>query len=415
MPANSQEEQLEGVVRELGEVKSTLTKQQTELKDAHREVMGAVAKGLPLAKEERDNIDKALAKANETGTAVQELAQKMDAMQKSIKEGLSAKGPMTLRGALQKALDDHPTKEVNTLLAKREVRNMRLVLKDVDAAAIAGIRPNPYVDTLVSMERQPLRVRNLLNVVPVTTDSVRYGQQSVRTNNAAIVAEKAAKPYSTYAWINKTASVEVIAHLSKLTMQAIADAPRLVAEIEGEMRFGLALAEEEELLNGDGTTGHLDGLIENATPYSAVSGLTMANVLSPIDKLRVAILQIHLAYAAPDAHVMNPVDVANVELLRRDPDKGGGYLFGNPDTDTGVLRLWRLPVVETPSMGVGAFLTGAFKYAATLYQREGVTALISTENDDDFEKNLATMRVEERLGLAVKRAYALVYGATAGS
>jgi HK97 family phage major capsid protein len=415
MPANSVEEQLETVVKELGTVKTDLTKQQTELKGAHTQVMDAIAKGLPLDKESRENIDKALSKANETGGAVAELAQKMDAMQKSLKEGLTAAKPVTLRTALQKSLDEHTTKDVNTALAKREIRSLRLVVKDVDAAAIAGIRPSPYQDSLVSMERQPLRVRNLLNVVPITTDSVRYGRQSVRTNMAAIVAEKAPKPYSTYAWENQTATVEVIAHLAKLTLQAIADAPRLVAEIEGEMRFGLALAEEDELLNGDGTTGHLDGLIENATPYSPPAGVTMTNVLGPIDKLRLAILQIHLAYAAPDAHVLNPVDVANIELLRRDPDKGGGYLFGNPDTDTGVLRLWRLPVVESPSMGVGEFLTGAFKYAATLYQREGVTALISTENEDDFEKNLATMRVEERLGLAVKRPYALVYGATAGS
>lgn len=415
MPANTQEEQLEGVVKELGEVKATLTKQQTELKTAHTEVMQAVQKGLPLAKEAQDNIDKALTKANETGAAVQELAQKMDGLQKSLKDGLSAnKGPITMRQALQKSLEeDHKGK--NELLAKREIRSLRLVLKDIDSAAIAGIRPNPYQDTLVGMERQPLRVRNLLNVVPITTDSVRYGQQTVRTNNAAIVAEKGQKPYSNYAWGNRTATVEVIAHLAKLTLQAIADAPRLVAEIEAEMRFGLALAEEDELLNGDGTTGHLDGLIANATPYSPPAGMTMTNVLSPVDKLRIAILQIHLAYAAPDAHVMHPIDIANIELLRRDPDKGGGYLFGNPDSADGILRLWRLPVVESPSMDVGEFLTGAFKYAASLYQREGVTALISTENENDFELNLATMRVEERLGLAVKRPYALVHGAAAGS
>lgn len=414
MADNKQEEQLEGIVKDLQTVKTDLTKQQTELKAAHTQVMDTVSKGLPLDKESKDNIDKAVVKANETGTAVQELAQKMDTMQKAIKDGMPGARPLTVRQALQKSLDeDHKGK--NELLSKREIRSMRLVVKDVDSTAIAGIRPNPYLDSLVSLERQPLRIRNLLNVVPIQTDSVRYGKQTTRTNMAKIVAEKVAKPYSTYAWVNATANVEVIAHLAKLTLQAIADAPRLVAEIEAEMRFGLALAEEDELLNGDGTTGHLSGLIDNATAYARPAGVTASNILSPIDKLRIAILQIHLAYAAPDAHVMNPVDIANVELLRRDPDKGGGYLFGNPDSGDGIFRLWRLPVVESPSMDVGSFLTGAFKYAATLYQREGVTALISTENDDDFEKNLATMRVEERLGLAVKRPYALVYGAAAGS
>ena len=409
------DEELKQVVKELGEVKGSLTKQQTELKEAHRQVMDAVTKGLPLDKDSKENIDKALTKANETGAAVQELAQKMDDMQKSVKEGLSHKGPVTLRDSIMKAAEG--SKESLEKLSKRDGRSsLRLVMKDIDSTAVAGMRPNPMIDTMVNLERQPLRVRNLLNIVPVMTDSIRYGRQSVRTNAAAIVAEKAAKPYSTYAWVNETATVEVIAHLSKMTLQAIADVPRLVGEIEGEMRFGLALAEEDELLNGDGTTGHLDGLLENATPYAVPAGVITGNILGPVDRLRIAILQVHLAYAAPDAHVLHPIDITNIELTRRDPDKGGGYLFGNPDSADGILRLWRLPVVESNSMVVGNFLSGAFKYSATLYQREGVTALISTENEDDFEKNLATMRVEERLGLAVKRPYGLVHGVfTAGS
>ena len=61
-------------------------------------------------------------------------------------------------------------------------------------------------------------------------------------------------------------------------------------------------------------------------------------------------------------------------------------------------------------MPVGDFLTGAFKYAASLYDRSGVSVLISTENDTDFEANKATMRCESRLGLAVRRPFALVTG-----
>ena len=117
----------------------------------------------------------------------------------------------------------------------------------------------------------------------------------------------------------------------------------------------------------------------------------------------------------PDGQILNPINMAELELMRRDPDKGGGYIFGNPDTDAGVARLWRLPVVETPAMDVGEYLVGAFKYAAHLYDRMGVSALISTENDDDFEKNKATMRVESRIGLGVKRPWALVKGKLDGT
>ncbi len=254
-------------------------------------------------------------------------------------------------------------------------------------------------------------MRSLLNVIPVQTDSVRYGVQNVRNNAAAVVAEGASKPYSNYAWTNATATVEVIAHLAKLTLQAIADAPRLVAEIEAEMRYGLALVEEGELLNGNGTTGHMSGLLHNATQYQVPVGTDTSLILNQVDRLRVAILQLHLAYVVPNGQVLNPIDMANIELIRRDAStKDGGYIFGNPDSQRSTKTLWNLPVVESVSMAVGNFLTGDFQAAASLYQREGVEVLISTENNVDFEQNLATMRCELREGLAVRRPYALVKG-----
>lgn len=397
---------LDSLTKDLGEATNKLRKEQDELKDAHRQVMDTIEKGVKLNPEVQQNIDKAIAKANESATAVNELMQKFDDLQKSQRKD----EPMTVRSAIQKALDGDFKDRYDALL-KGDSRTMRMVLKEITSASVGtGMKREPYIDSLVSMERQPLRIRNLLTVVPVQTDSVKYGQQTLRENAARIVEESTSKPYSNYKWEDRTATIETIAHLTKLTLQAIADAPRLVAEVESEMRFGLGMAEEDEILNGDGTSGHLDGLMNNATAYAVPAGMDATNVLTPVDRLRVAMLQIHLAYAIPDGHVLNPINVAEIDLLRRDPDQGGGYLFSRPDGDTGVARIWRLPVVESPSMVVNEFLTGAFKYSVHLYDRQGVTVAISTENDDDFETNRATMRVESRIGLGVRRPYGLVAG-----
>lgn len=401
--------QLEGLSKELGEAKTLLVKQQGELKEAHREVMDAASKLKPLEGVTKENIDKAIAAVNEQGTLVKELAQKIDELKKeTVERNVS---PVTIRGAVAKALET--SKDKYEALKTREGRTLRLELKEITTTQAGGLMALPYRDTLVSMERQTPRIRDLLTSIPVTSSSVEYAKQTVRTNAAAIVAEGAAKPYSQYEWGEGTASIVTIAHLAKLTLQAIADAPRLSAEVESEMRYGLAYTEDAELLNGDGTVGHISGLMDNATTYHVPTGVVANNILTPVDILRVAILQAHLALAAPDGHILNPIDVANIELLRRDVDKGGGYLFGSPDSGNPVMRLWRLPVIETAAMAPGDFLTGAFKYAASLYDRMGVQVLISTENEDDFARNKATMRCESRLGLGVRRPYALITGSFA--
>jgi HK97 family phage major capsid protein len=58
----------------------------------------------------------------------------------------------------------------------------------------------------------------------------------------------------------------------------------------------------------------------------------------------------------------------------------------------------------------GKFLTGAFQQGAQLFDREDANVVISTENVDDFEKNMISIRCEERAGLAVYRPEAFIYG-----
>ena len=47
---------------------------------------------------------------------------------------------------------------------------------------------------------------------------------------------------------------------------------------------------------------------------------------------------------------------------------------------------------------------------ALIFDREDANVVVSTENVDDFEKNLVSIRCEERLALAVKRPEAFVTG-----
>ena len=61
-------------------------------------------------------------------------------------------------------------------------------------------------------------------------------------------------------------------------------------------------------------------------------------------------------------------------------------------------------------MASGKFLTGAFQLGAQIFDRMDAVVEISTEDDQNFRKNLVTVLAEERLALAVYRPEAFVKG-----
>mgnify|MGYP002131943401 CR=1 FL=1 len=122
---------------------------------------------------------------------------------------------------------------------------------------------------------------------------------------------------------------------------------------------------------------------------------------------QIKVLQAQLARFPASGHVLHFIDWARIELTK---DSLGRYILANPAGLTGP-TLWGLPVVATEAAAFqGKFLTGAFNAGAQIFDREDANVVISTENADDFEKNMITIRCEERLALAVKRPEAFVYG-----
>ena len=73
-------------------------------------------------------------------------------------------------------------------------------------------------------------------------------------------------------------------------------------------------------------------------------------------------------------------------------------------------QLFGTPVVATAAMLQGKFLVGAFENGVTLYDRMKARVEISTEDSDNFRKNLVTILAEERLALGVKAPTAFVKG-----
>lgn len=271
-------------------------------------------------------------------------------------------------------------------------------------SASTSLIPGHRLETIVGPSDRRLTIRDLLPQGRTTSNMVEWPRETSFTNAARPVEETTAKPYSDLGFNMTSSPVRTIAHMFKASRQLLDDAPAMQAYIDRRGRYGLKWEEEFQLLKADGTNQNILGLIPQATPYAA--GFVTQDA-TPIDVLNQAASQ------AEDAEI----SVTGIVLNRRDwrrimgtKTADGSYI--SPDSPFGVTppRLWNLPVVATNAISPGKFLVGAFEEGAQIFDRMDVEVLISTENEDDFAKNMVSFRIEERLALAVFRPAAFIYG-----
>ena len=246
-----------------------------------------------------------------------------------------------------------------------------------------------------------------MDATPVS-NLIQYAKENVFTNSAGpqagnsptVAAENVTKNESDITFTLANAAVVTLAHFILASRQVLDDSPMLQSYINGRLVYGLALEEDDELLNGDGTVGQLDGLMHQATAYNRDQGGTK------LDWLRRAITQLQLSEYDAEAIVLNPSDWESIELTK---DSQGRYIIANPQSMIGP-TLWGLPVIATNTMTAANFLVLNGSMAAQIWDRQSASVELSREDSDNFRKNMVTLLAEERLALTVYRPSALIKG-----
>ena len=204
------------------------------------------------------------------------------------------------------------------------------------------------------------------------------------------------KPASDITIVPVTYPIATIAHIMYVHRNTLNDEPRLRGILDRDMIDGVKMAEDEQILWGDGVGENLTGLM-NTTGVQNYTGLASDQRSAQI---RRAATRAILAYFQPTGVVLHPFDWENIELEK---DLNGAYTVAVSVAVGGEKRVWRLAVTDSPAMQQGRALVGAFGTGAKLYDREEVNIQVSTENRDLFERNAYTLRAEERLGIVVDR------------
>jgi HK97 family phage major capsid protein len=267
-----------------------------------------------------------------------------------------------------------------------------------DAASGGDLIISDYRPGIIDLRFKRLVVADLIASGTTDSNSITYMKETTFTNAAATVAEGAAKPESTLVFDQISDLVQVIAHWLPVTEQMLEDVSAIRSYIDARLRLGVQLAEEDQLLNGDGTPPNISGILDRSGLATAVARGSDTNA-DAIFKQRTAIAT--TAFVDPTGVVINPTNWQTTVLAK---DANGQYYGAGPFAGMQTIQtLWGLPVSVTPSIAAGTALVGDYAGSAQVFRKGGIRVEATNSHSDFFVKNLQAIRAEERLALAVYR------------
>lgn len=270
----------------------------------------------------------------------------------------------------------------------------------IKAATDTVIAPTiPVVSQNVAEIKYNLGVRDLFSTEAISGNSYtffRMGATDLPSGFDGTTAQGAEKPqiHPTYTPVT-AALVKKAAHL-KETDELLNDAPYLESVVRGRGVYELQKAIEAYLVSTLLGTSGIDVTVN--------TGISFDNLL----KAKMAV-NANTGYDA-DAIIINPTDLQTL-LLTKDGGNSGQYLMGGPayapygnGAYGAYLPIWGMKVVATSAIASGTAIVGAFKACASIITKagEGFRVEVANQNEDDFVKNMVTVRIEERLLEAVR-------------
>jgi HK97 family phage major capsid protein len=290
---------------------------------------------------------------------------------------------------VQRSLDsiEHWADETATKIIETAKRSgvKALVSGSIDVPSMVSI-------DVAGLPGRPDRLINLIiDRKGVSGNEFEFLRQTVRTNNAAAVADSATKPTSVFTVAPINDRVRVIAHLSEpIPERLLADHAELKRWLVTEMVRGVLDALEGQIVNGDAVGENLRGILNTTGIGTSVFNTDIAV------SLRKGITAHQLLDEQVTAIVLHPSDAETLDLLREGTN-GAFLVFDAPGN---VLK--QIPRVVSRSVPAGTALLGDWR-EIRLVVREDVNLAADRSGPDLFDKNLVKVRAEGRFGIAVLR------------
>jgi HK97 family phage major capsid protein len=352
----------------------------------------------------KEDVEKAVSvKTSEMEKAITELR----------KKGYGDHKPKGFKTAVANALkENHDKIKSASNIKGNEIIQLKDISYDSNFPGFEDWRTEVRNDAIVT-DREMFHMRDIIPIGATSSEAIKYPRVGEKTGDGpaawgrgADIATTTPKPTFEPNMSVFTANVEWIAGIMRLPVEMLADLPFLTSFLQNFARQELLEAEDNQLLNGTGASPQLTGLMPNATAY-APGDNTYATVLDQI--VDANLRQLGLANTTGTDVILNHAEVVDIVLNKA----SGSGEYDNPNSVVGYvdgqLQIAGLKSHRTNQIGAGKFLVGNFNHAQ-IFQRMAPQLRFFEQDRDNVEKNLVTVRIEERLALAILKTTSFIKG-----
>lgn len=333
------------------------------------------------------------------------LNKRMDEFEMAAKKTAAGATPKSFKAALEGALKDGAIDAMvkgNASAARFEVKADMSLGADVTGVVAA----ETIVDQIKYDPSRSVHIRSLLPLGSTDGQTIRFPKESAYSDNAAATAETSAFGQSDFDLTATTVNVEKIGTYMRITGEMLDDIKQLTSYLSARVPEKVLSVEDNEILNGDGSSPNLDGLFTDGTAFAAGDFALAIESANEFDVLTVALNQLALSNYQADTILLNPTDLHKMILLKSTANEylRNQIFSGLQPTINGI------PVTVNTAVTSGKFLVGNLRQASQLWIRENLAVEFSREDSDNFQKNFVTVRAMERVALTNYLPKAIVQG-----
>lgn len=250
-----------------------------------------------------------------------------------------------------------------------------------------------------------VHLRDILQLGTMTGSTLTYMRE---TGGEGVPAPWAvgdgtvAKPQLDRDFQEITVPAEYIAGWLRISRKMLDDMAALRSYLQMRLMEMYLKAEDAQVLNGNGTSPQLEGLLTVATPATHTTGPN-------IERIVYAISQLESADEAATAGIVHPAAYYDIALNKA----SGSGEYDLPRivvVQNGQLFVAGVPMFKTTAMDIDTYIVGNFQTGAQLFIREQPTVEFFEQDANNVTLNLITVRIEGRVALAIYRAEAFVQG-----